>query len=51
MPDLKGSWERLKAAKMDNRKRKAPHKNSGISGRRKIQRFDTLFQHILFLVK
>lgn len=41
IPNLKVRLERVRAAKMDSRKRKAPHKNSGISGRRKIQRFDS----------
>jgi hypothetical protein len=31
----------VKAAEMDNKKRKTLHKNSGINGRRKILRFDT----------
>jgi hypothetical protein len=43
MLNLKERWEKVKAAKMASRKRRAPHKSSAISGRRKIQRFGTYY--------
>jgi hypothetical protein len=39
MLSLKERWEKVKVTKMASRKRRALHKSSGISGRRKIQRF------------
>jgi len=43
MLNLKERWEKVKATKMASRKRRALHKSSAISGRRKIQRFGTFF--------
>jgi hypothetical protein len=49
MLNLKARRERVKAAEMGSKKRKTLHKNSGISGRRKILRFDAcIFESIIF---
>jgi hypothetical protein len=41
MLNLKARWERATGTEMDSKRRKTLHKNSGISGRKKILRFDT----------
>jgi len=48
MLNLKERWEKVKATKMSSRKRRAPHKSSAVSGRRKIQRFGTFYFFVYY---
>jgi hypothetical protein len=50
MLNLKERREKVKGTKMASRKRRAPHKSSAISGRRRIQRFGTFYFIFLCII-